>query len=562
MAKLPQCKFQSLRGLKAIWESSRGFNYWVVAYLSFGTKPRSNTRQKYGLRRGVIRLRLFFNSLALVCLSGSATGLAGQEVFPLVKLTWFEARTVHFHTYSCGSTQAVAKIAARLEQFHAAYSSLAGAQAVTSPPIVVIAFPDHSSLREFVPFYQGQPSNLSGFFHRASDENLIVLSLTANVSGGLNTIFHEFAHLLLRHNERIWPMWLSEGMADIYATFEVTGDHAVRIGKPQDSYLQLLAREPLIPLWDLFAVTQESPQYNEREHQGIFYAESWLLTHYLMIGPNSARRPRLAAFTALLRSGQSSEQAFTNAFQVSLPVMERELQQYLKKGNFEPLGFAVSASLTAAQLLTWRRIGPAEICFHLGDELLRVGRIERAETYFLRGKSVAPASPLPFEGLGFLAAEREDRVQAIANLQEALHRGSTNFLAHYILAREKFRLSQKTPHTYSRLEQTEAEEIRKELEKAFALMPNFAPAHHLLGFLELVQGEDAATAEHHLQQAVHLEPENQSYSLTLAQAQLFRKEFDAARATLLTLCLPNVEPPVRHRAEEILKTVFDQERNR
>lgn len=76
----------------------------------------------------------------------------------------------------------------------------------------------------------------------------------------------------------------------------------------------------------------------------------------------------------------------------------------------------------------------------------------------------------------------------------------------------KFRLTEKGPNTYSHLEETEAEEIRKELQKALCLMPNFAPAHHL--------------------------------------------------ATLQTLCLPNVEPPVRHRAEEILKTVFDQARNR
>ena len=42
----------------------------------------------------------------------------------------------------------------------------------------------------------------------------------------LQVIYHEFAHALLRHNERFWPMWLKEGMADIYSTFEVTGDHS------------------------------------------------------------------------------------------------------------------------------------------------------------------------------------------------------------------------------------------------------------------------------------------------------------------------------------------------
>ena len=93
-------------------------------------------------------------------------------------------------------------------------------------------------------------------------------------------------------------------------------------------------------------------------------------------------------------------------------------------------------------------------------------------------------------------------------------------------------------------------------------MPDFGPAHHLMGFFQFVQGEDPAIAERHLQRAIQLEPENPSYSLTLAQAQLFRKEFDAARGTLQTLCLPNVDPPVRQHAQEMLKAVIEQERNR
>jgi tetratricopeptide (TPR) repeat protein len=266
--------------------------------------------------------------------------------------------------------------------------------------------------------------------------------------------------------------------------------------------------------------------------------------------------------TALLRHGQSAEQAFTNAFQVPLPTMENELRRYLNQGKFEPLALSVRASLMAAQPLSWRRIGPAETCFRLGNELLRVGRLESAEAYFLHGKAVAPASPLPYEGLGILAAERGDQAAAIASLSEAFARGSTNFLAHYVMAREKFRLSQKRPNTYSRLAEPEAEEIRTELEKTLALMPDFGPAHHLLGFFELVQGQDPSTAEQHLQRAIQLEPENQSYSLTLAQAQLFRNEFDAARTTLQALCVPNVDAPVRQHAQEMLNAVIDQEKRR
>src|SRR6266850_4927299 len=85
--------------------------------------------------------------------ASAAPGESGPE--SLVKRRWFEARTAHFNTYSCGATQEVAKLTARLEQFREAYSVLAGAQAVASPPIVVMAFPNHRALEPFLPLYQG-----------------------------------------------------------------------------------------------------------------------------------------------------------------------------------------------------------------------------------------------------------------------------------------------------------------------------------------------------------------------------------------------------------------------
>jgi hypothetical protein len=103
--------------------------------------------------------------------------LAAADPVPIAQQHWFEARTAHFNIYSCGSTQDVARVGGRLEQFRDAYSLLAGAQAVASPPIVVMAFPTHEALEPFLPLYQGKPANLAAFFHRGSDENLIALCL-------------------------------------------------------------------------------------------------------------------------------------------------------------------------------------------------------------------------------------------------------------------------------------------------------------------------------------------------------------------------------------------------
>ena len=211
----------------------------------------------------MLRHALWIFTTLLALAASAAPGQPGT--YSLMHRQWFEARTANFRLYSCGPTQEVARLAARLEQFRDAYSLLAGAQAVASPPIVVMAFPDLAAMRPFLPLYQGKPANLIAFFRRSSDQNLMVLPLAGSDTGSLKLVFHEYAHLLLRRNQPYWPMWLAEGMAETYATFEVYGGSHARIGKPIDNHLRLLAQSTPLPLKALFGVTPDSPDYNERE---------------------------------------------------------------------------------------------------------------------------------------------------------------------------------------------------------------------------------------------------------------------------------------------------------
>jgi Flp pilus assembly protein TadD len=349
-------------------------------------------------------------------------------------------------------------------------------------------------------------------------------------------------------------MWLTEGMAEIYATFEVSGGYRARIGNPIEHHLRLLASRPLMPLKELFAVTRDSPDYNEGARQGIFYSESWLLTHYLMLGGNPAHKANFRQLTPLLRQGQPPEQAFTNALHTSLPAMEAELRRYLERGKFAPLELTVSASLETARAFATRGLTPTEVCYRLGDELLHIGRLDTAESYFLQARKLAPASPLAYEGLGLLAAKRGQAAEAVRWLSQAMPLGPLNFLAHYTYAREKYLLTANGPRMHP-LGKEAAAEIRSELQRSLALMPDFGPAHHLLGFFEMVQREDIAAARQHLRKAIQLEPENQSYLLSLAQVQLAGNDPEAARHTLEPLRLPYVEPQVRVQAEEMIKAL-------
>ena len=341
----------------------------------------------------MLRRALGIISTLLALAAAVASGQPAADA--LTQRHWFEARTAYFQIFSCGPTQEVARLAVRLEQFRDAYSRLAGAQAVASPPIIVMAFPDQASMRPFLPLYQGKPANLAAFFSRGSDQNLMALPLSSLETGSLKMVFHEYTHLLLRHNEPYWPLWLTEGMAEIYATFEVYGGSHARIGKPIENHIRFLEHTPLMPLSQLFAVTRGSPEYNEREHQGVFYSESWLLTHYLMLGGNPAHKANFRQLTPLLRLGQSPEQAFTNALHTSLPAMESELRAYLARGKFGSLELTLSANIETPRSFATRGLTPMEVYYRLGDELLHISRLEAAEAYFQQARKLAPPARCP-----------------------------------------------------------------------------------------------------------------------------------------------------------------------
>jgi tetratricopeptide (TPR) repeat protein len=184
---------------------------------------------------------------------------------------------------------------------------------------------------------------------------------------------------------------------------------------------------------------------------------------------------------------------------------------------------------------------------------MRIGREDEAAAHFSQARKLAPGSPLPFEGLGLLASRRGNKEEAARLLQEAIQRGSTNYLAHYTYALAKLEMAGRPDGRFGRLKADAAEEINTELSRSLELMPDFGPAQHLLGFVDLVQRENLAQAEEHLQRAIVLDPEDESYLLSLAQVQAARSDTDGARQTLRRLRLPYVSADLRSSAEEMLK---------
>src|SRR5437879_493194 len=61
-----------------------------------------------------LEFRTVLGLCLLVATLAPSPTLAQSDPHALAQRRWFEARTAHFHTYSCGPTQEVAKLTARL----------------------------------------------------------------------------------------------------------------------------------------------------------------------------------------------------------------------------------------------------------------------------------------------------------------------------------------------------------------------------------------------------------------------------------------------------------------
>ena len=132
----------------------------------------------------------------------------------------------------------------------------------------MVVFKTDDSFRPYKPLYQGRPANIAGFFQRGQDVNYIALS--ANIKTP-RVIYHEYVHQLMSDNLASLPPWFQEGFAECFSTLEIEGkDKKIRMGRAIGEHVGLLSQRRFMPLEQLFAVTQESKEYNEEEKQGLF----------------------------------------------------------------------------------------------------------------------------------------------------------------------------------------------------------------------------------------------------------------------------------------------------
>jgi tetratricopeptide (TPR) repeat protein len=460
---------------------------------------------------------------ALVAALGVASPAATQSTD-----RWIAVRTRHFNIVSNANERDVRRAASGLEQFVAEVSGLLGARIAAGPPVTVTAFRDDRSFRPFKPLYNGQPSSISGFFQRTQDETIIALDINAGrAQQPFAVIFHEYTHRLTADVARAWPAWLVEGLAEFYSTFEADGDQ-VTLGAPIADHVRLLREGPMLPLAELFAVTPQSATYNEGRRQNIFYAESWALVHYLMLGNNRRNQSDLERFLDAISEGQEAEPAFRETFRMDYQLLETELRGYVSRRVYPVVSYRMEAPV-ALSGIELRPMTRAEIELQLGNLLLQTDRLAEAEAFFNRARALDPDAPGVYDSLGFLALRRSQPDVAIARFRDAASRDSRNYLAHYTYADTVYRQTRG-----GRLTADLATIILTAARTAATIEPQFLPAWHLMGrvYLDAATDSDVPAAIGSLTEAQAIFPEDPRIALILGSLQARRRDFAAARSSL------------------------------
>src|SRR2546427_9840343 len=184
---------------------------------------------------------------------------------------WLEVRSRNFILVGNASESQIRRVGRNLEEFRAGFSNLFPAiSREASSPITVVVFKDDAAFRPFKPLYEGKPANVAGYFQSGPDVDYIALSADIQTP---HVIYHEFVHSLSRDAAAPLPPWVSEGLAELYSMFEITGKEII-LGRAVAEHVITL-NNTFLSLQTLLNVQPGSPYYNEKTKQGIFYAESW-----------------------------------------------------------------------------------------------------------------------------------------------------------------------------------------------------------------------------------------------------------------------------------------------
>jgi tetratricopeptide (TPR) repeat protein len=285
------------------------------------------------------------------------------------------------------------------------------------PPLTVVLFADDKS---YTPYKlrrpDGKAASVAGQFIRRSTWSAIGMEQDARDEELRRTIFHEATHWLMSVDQQRQPAWFSEGIAEMFSTFERKGEK-VNWAKPIGQHLGLLQIGTL-PLQSFLIEPTALSSRDDRQQR--FYAQAWAFTYFMMFANNSQRRPLMAKFLEVFRSS-SGEAAVAAVFGDQLPQIEREFHLFIDRRSFPYVTLPARAAPPPPAL---QPVSGALVEASLGLLALGAQRPELAQQHAERAIALDANSPRGYEILAYLAVENDNFDLAATQAEIALKRGS------------------------------------------------------------------------------------------------------------------------------------------
>jgi len=475
-----------------------------------------------------------------LCVLASAAGRAEAA-------DWTSLRTPHFLLIGDANAGEIRDVALRFEQFREVVTSVFPQfkDTAASPPVVIFVFKNQKSFEPFVPLFDGKRVRLGGYYLGGRDINYIALAADSR-GPDFQAVYHEFAHLLMDRIDPDLPPWFDEGYAEYFSTFELVGRDKANFGKLIAGHVALL-RARQMPLAELFAVAHDSTTYNEGNRRSLFYAESWALIHYAMIG-NRERFAPLMRFASLARGGDAVPTAFAKAFGIPTTTLDDELRQYVQGANVFLYSTAAIDQRVSNQVLgDVSRLAEPEAQAWLGDLLSHAGRTDEATTRLEAALTMAPDLALAHASLAALLIRQDKRDLAMPHLQRAAALNSPNEFVHFYYGAALVEQAAAKPSA----DNTDLQNGIAALARAVELRPGFTEAQNTLGYAYLLRGE-TEKARDVLVRALAEDPSDDRGALLLARVQLRRGQVDDVRRLLGPVVARATEPSVTDQARELL----------
>jgi len=464
-------------------------------------------------------------------------GAAKQE-------NWVEIRSPNFIVVCNAGEKQARKAALQFEQIRAVFrDSLAVAREHPTPMITIFAVKDEKSLSELLPecWAKGH-AHIAGYFSYRMDQFYIAVNLDAQGENPLSTVYHEYYHSLTMPYIPNLPTWLSEGLAEFFGNTEISGSSA-KMGKADAALIMELRQNKLIPLEVLFRVTKSSPYYNEQNKTSVFYAESWALTHYLLIGDNQSHRQALLDFAAALGRGEPTDTAVSKSFG-DIGQLQSNLSKYVGKSTFSFYQMKAPAELPPSDL-SLRALSEAEVDAYRGGFFAIRGRIQEAKAMLEEAARLDPNLALTYQNLALAQFFGGERDIALTSASRAISLDSKNAVTRYLRA-------YLVTHGSGTRDNSQVE---ADLRESIALNPNFAPPYGELAWFLAGRNQNLPEALAFAQKAVTLEPANTSYQLDLAQVLAHMQRYDDAQRIAVRARDNASDPRQRAQVEEFLNYV-------